>query len=385
MALSVYVHIPYCLQRCRYCDFTTFELSELIAPEKNIPPEKYIACLRQEILHRHDRWADRELRTIYFGGGTPSLLQSDLIISILEELANVGFRWNPSTEITIEINPATIDEQKLDAYLRAGINRFSVGAQTFSDRLLQACNRKHSAADTRYTLQLLRSYQLNYSFDLLFALPNQSLSELQQDLDEVREFSPPHLSAYCLTVPTSHPMSLGRPPEDEQIEMFRLIEAELEKIALHKYEISNFARAGFESRHNLVYWNDQNYWGLGVSAHSYDPTSGPFGERFWNNKDLRTYLGQCEGKNVPVDQRELLQKHEALTDFNHMFLRTRIGLSPAAVRNKFGEASADRVQGLLRTLEQEGFLDQVGDRFRLTAKGEILSNQVFEKLTFLAH
>lgn len=377
MALSIYVHIPYCLQRCRYCDFTTFQHSEIL------PPEKYVAQVHAEIENRQHRWPDRQVHTIYFGGGTPSLLSSDLIISILHRLANAGFHWTDQSEITIEINPATMDEKKLDAYLKAGINRFSVGAQSFDDSLLMTCGRKHSAQDTRDTLRILKSRNLNYSFDLLFALPNQSLSQLRADLEEVCAFEPPHLSAYCLTVPEGHPMSRGRAPEDEQIEMFDLIETQLKSIGIEKYEISNFAKPGFESKHNLVYWNDQSYWGIGVSAHSYDAQAGPFGERFWNTKDIFKYGQQSTSRELPAEQRERLLKHEAMTDFCHMFLRTKSGFSTAALRNKFDAFSADLILTEAESLLREGLLEANGERFRLTSKGELISNQVFERLTFL--
>jgi oxygen-independent coproporphyrinogen-3 oxidase len=375
VALSIYVHIPYCLQRCRYCDFTTFERSEIL------PPEKYVSQLVSEIQNRNQRWREREVQTIYFGGGTPSLLEPRLIITILRELANVGFIWGRDAEITIEINPATMDGAKLEDYLQAGINRFSVGAQTFNDAALQSCGRKHTAEETRATLRLLKGH--NYSFDLLFALPNQSLSEVQHDLDEVAKFMPPHLSAYCLTVPESHPMAKGRAPEDEQIAMFDAIESRLAAMGIYKYEISNFAQPGFESRHNLVYWSDTNFWGLGLSAHSYDRSSGNFGERFWNTKDLRAYGAQSQLSTLPAGQSETLMQNEAMTDFCHMFLRVRRGLSLEAVRNKFGVQLAALIESEILSLVQDGLLEVTDHRFVLTPRGELISNQIFERLTFL--
>lgn len=376
MAISIYLHIPYCLQRCRYCDFTTFERSEIL------PPEKYVDQLLTEIRSRHSRWIEREVKTIYFGGGTPSLLPSGLIISILEELANAGFRWGSSSEVTIEINPATMDERKLEDYLKGGINRFSVGAQTFNDAHLRACGRKHTAEETRTTLRILQKYSLNYSFDLLFALPNQSLCELKQDLDEVGRFAPPHLSAYCLTVPEGHPMSRGRAPEEEQVAMFGMIDSNLKEIELKKYEISNFAKPGFESRHNMVYWSDESYWGIGLSAHSYDPWSGLYGERFWNTKDLGVYAQQCAFTELPESQRERLLEHEAMTDLCHMFLRTRRGLPKAALR-KFQAPSSAKILEELEKLVQDGYTTQSEHGFSLSPKGELVSNHVFERLTFL--
>ncbi len=383
MALSVYVHIPYCLQRCRYCDFTTFEWSEIL------PPEAYVEQLLQEIRHRRNFWPESEIQTLYFGGGTPSLISPELILNICTELANSGFEFQKGAEITIEINPATITKEKLEVYLRAGINRFSVGAQSFNDSLLKLCGRRHSADDTRETLRLLASYRLNYSFDLLFALPKQTMADLDLDLDEVVEFSPPHLSAYCLTVPEGHVMSVGRPPEGEQIEMFARIEDRLKAIGLLKYEISNFARPNYESRHNQAYWNDSSYWGIGVSSHSYSPNAGPYGMRFWNPKSLKEYAQQADTKGqnwedvLPPESYEKLQPHESLTDFFHMHLRTSRGLSTDALRRKFPlpvlRDSFDR----LKKLTESGLLDSRNNQFCLTKQGELISNKVFEELTFL--
>lgn len=178
-------------------------------------------------------------------------------------------------------------------------------------------------------------------------------------------------------------MSRGRAPEDEQVEMFQLIESRLQTIGLEKYEISNFAKPGFESKHNLVYWNDQNYWGIGVSAHSYDRNAGPFGERFWNTKDIFQYGRQSASANLPSEQNERLLQHEAMTDFCHMFLRTRTGLERAAARNKFGDAEGGLICSEIENLLAEGLLEEFQSRVRLTPQGELISNQVFERLTFL--
>lgn len=383
MALSIYVHIPYCLQRCRYCDFTTFEQSEIL------PAEQYTNWVLQEIRNRHSFWPEREIRTLYFGGGTPSLLAPQLIVSIVDELANAGFRFSPDCEQTIEINPATIREDSLDLYQRAGFNRFSVGAQTFSDRLLQLCGRRHSARDTRQTLELLKGRGLNYSFDLLFALPSQSLAELEEDLNEVCQFDPPHLSAYCLTVPEGHPMSSGRPPENEQIEMFDRIESRLARKGILKYEISNFARPGLESRHNMAYWTDHSFWGIGLSAHSYDAEEAPMGMRFWNPKSLEIYghqvsmLGDNFPSILPAEQYEKLQIHESLTDFCHMHLRTMQGLPEIALRKKFGDSVLAGLWPRLQALTKSGLLDLEDGCWSLTKRGCLISNLVFEKLTFL--
>ena len=171
MAFGVYVHIPYCLQRCSYCDFATFEWNQII------PPEKYIELVKKEIRDRsplvHKATSQKKVDTVYFGGGTPSLIDAEHIVAVLDELAKQGFEISSDAEVTIEINPATIDPEKLKTYLAAGVNRFSVGAQTFNDQLLKAAGRKHSAQDTIQTLDLLHRHQVDFSFDLLFALPNE--------------------------------------------------------------------------------------------------------------------------------------------------------------------------------------------------------------------
>ncbi len=383
MPLAVYVHIPYCLQRCRYCDFATFEFTEIL------PPEQYVKWVLQEIRLRRPLWKQTEIQTLYFGGGTPSLISPELIVAIKQELANSGFAFQKNAELTLEINPATLDEEKLNFYMRAGFNRFSVGAQTFNDRLLTSCGRKHSAADTHNTLRLLQKYQLNYSFDLLFALPSQSVAEVDADLAIVSEYAPPHLSAYCLTVPQGHPMSTGRAPEDEQITMFANIESALAQVGLAKYEISNFAKPGFESRHNSVYWNDQSYWGIGLSSHSYSRETGTFGQRLWNPKALSAYekqaflAGQSYAEVLPPDQRELLQRHEAVTDFAHMHLRTQWGLSEDALQKKFGPVVSKTVHSRLIKVADCGWLEKSGANWRLTRDGQLVSNKVFEELCFL--
>lgn len=382
MALSVYIHIPYCLQRCRYCDFTTFEFNQIMAPEN------YIGLVLKELRLRHQFVPSKKLRSVYFGGGTPSLISAELIISLLDELANLGFEFLPSCEVTLEINPATVDEKKLDLYLGRGVNRLSVGAQTFHDHHLRNCGRKHSAEDTRKTLDLLKRHKVNFSFDLLFALPGQSTAELESDLLEVGRYSPNHLSAYCLTVPEGHPMSSNRPLEEDQVEMFRLIECSLKATGLQKYEISNFAKPGFESKHNLAYWRDQSYWGLGLSAHSYFANQGPYGARFWNPKDFQAYAHQVETlassleKTLPGPQIEHLKAHEALSDFCHTHLRLRSGLPLEAVQRKFGPLARSLVEARLHSLKAKNLVQSSNGSAVLTQEGEVLSNLVFEMVHF---
>jgi oxygen-independent coproporphyrinogen-3 oxidase len=408
MAFGIYVHIPYCLQICSYCDFTKYELG------KTLSPAAYTDLLIKEIRQRAINVPQKELNTIYFGGGTPSLLHPSDILSILQELEKAGFRLDPDAELTIEIDPTTVDEKKLDQYLSMGINRFSVGAQTFDDRMLKMTGRKHTSADTVELLTLLKSKRVNYSFDLLFALPSQTLAGLRDDLSKTLDFGPNHLSAYCLTIPEGHKLDPGRAPEDEQIAMFDLIEENLAKAGIYRYEISNFARPGFESRHNLLYWTDQAYWGIGLSSHSYFPPTfstnvdamTPWGARFWNERAMKKYEAEINRphsahtsasllpseqngswsflESMGTDRMELLKLHQALTDYCHTSLRLHVGMAENALRLKFGEQNAALVKERLLALQESSHIQKTPQGWTLSRNGRLAANLVFEKLTFLA-
>ena len=387
---GVYIHIPYCIQRCSYCDFATYVQTEIL------PPEKYIELIKREIrLRRHyldfSQSEDLHLDTLYFGGGTPSLISSDLIVDLIAELNKQGLKTSPQTEITIEINPATVSEKKLNHYLENGFNRFSVGAQTFHDRLLKMVKREHSSDQTKETLALLRKYNLNFSFDLLFALPTQSLDELRQDVLTAIDLGSSHISPYCLTVPEGHPLSFNRPLDEEQIEMFNIIHENLNLAKFKRYEISNYGLSGFESQHNLLYWQDQDFWGLGLSAHSYSKKKTHFqkntswGSRYWNPNNIQVYENQIQQNLSELDstQIEFLAQHQALTDFCHTSLRLEAGLKLDSLRIKFGEHLTKIVYDLAKPMVERQLLSQNSEGFQLTNEGILISNQIFEKFTFL--
>lgn len=381
MAFGIYVHIPYCLQRCVYCDFATYETSQIL------PSVEYVEHLKKEIAIRSPFIGPQQLTSIYFGGGTPSLLEPPLLKSILNEISSHGFETTRHTEITLEINPATLNEEKLQNLLKAGFNRFSVGAQTFDDRLLSLAHRKHTAEDTRETLRLLKKYHVNFSFDLLFALPGQTLEGLKRDLEEVKFFQPHHVSPYCLTVPESNPMAANRPRDDIQCEMFQIIEEELISVGLTRYEISNFALPGFESRHNKIYWQDEEYWGIGLSSHSY-LKKYDWGCRFWNPRAIKDYLKSAGETSWTLSEHleslgEILQENQALTDYFHTSLRTDEGLRRESFKRKFLKPPEEVASSELKRLSEKRLIQMTSDGFHLTPQGRLLSNQVFQELTFL--
>lgn len=356
-----------------------------------MPPEDYLGLLKTEIETRCV--ADRSrtsiqtlswsLSSVYFGGGTPSLLKPEQIGQILSWIREAGFKFAKDCEITIEINPATVNGPQMEALLKMGINRFSVGLQTMKDEHLQFVKRKHSSQDTLDTLKLIQSFGVNYSVDLLFALPHQTLKELDRDLDQILELRPPHVSPYCLTVNESHVLAKLRPMDEIQLEMFELIDKRLSGAGYDRYEISNYALPGKHSRHNSLYWNDDPYWGIGLSAHSYDPTKGPWGTRFWNPRSIKDYERQVQ-EPLPDQQSETLTPWESLTDFCHISLRRSVGLSIPQLEKKFGANSLKIIAGPLRQLESEGLLAKSeGNVWKLTPEGVVLSNQVFQALTCL--
>lgn len=386
MSFGVYFHIPYCLQRCTYCDFATYERSKIM------PTDDYVELVKQEIRTRRPGLPHTTMDTIYFGGGTPSLLRPDQIISLIQALENEGLRRSPDCEITIEINPATLSPQNLKELIAFGVNRFSVGAQTFDDRLLKSVHREHDANQTRETLGMLSEWGVNYSADLLFALPGQDFATLEKDVANMLDFRPPHISPYCLTVPEGHVLSKGRPMDDVQLAMFRHIDEKLRAAGYERYEISNYALPGFHSRHNSLYWQDQPYWGIGLSSHSYLPDQ-EWGTRFWNAANIKVYEAQVRAAaeerwstpyaGLPEEQRETLAAHEALTDFCHTSLRTDRGLELGLLESKFGTAGCRLVAGPLARLVSEDLLRSEGSTYRLSPEGVFVSNAVFRELTFL--
>ncbi|MGE3973064.1 MAG: radical SAM family heme chaperone HemW [Bdellovibrionales bacterium] len=428
MSFGVYVHIPYCLQRCVYCDFATFEVERIGHSDAALrvdPPEQYVKLVCQEIRQRSEEISTRKIDTLYFGGGTPSLIEPHLILAIIQELRNSGFELCPDAEATIEINPATITEAKLDQYLKMGLNRFSVGVQSFTEAHLQKMGRKHSAQDSRETLTLLSKYKTNFNSDLLFALPHQTSEELKRDIGEMLSFGPSHISPYCLTVPDKNPMAHSRPSEEHQVKMFEIIHEELTKADFFRYEISNYALPGKESRHNLLYWKDEPYWGLGLSSHSYlrpaclkglktrrdrgerggllpvgrtsDPTEqrsiqsfeASWGVRFWNPPTFEAYKNQIlhpdlksEFLGMPSHQFEFLELHQAITDYCHTALRMSDGLSQKNLKNKFSSETVGSISDRLNQIDSR-LLTKEERGWKLTEEGLVLSNLVFEKITFL--
>ncbi len=382
---GAYVHIPFCIQRCGYCDFATY------AQDQIAPNEDYVTTLLHEMKIRRSFFPFQELNTLYFGGGTPSLLSANQIERIIQGFYDLGFQANDKIEITLEVNPATLNEEKCASLKAAGVNRISIGCQSFQDRFLKTCGREHSVEDTFRTIELVQKYFNNYSLDLLFALPKQNMYDLGKDLTTLLQLNPPHVSAYCLTLKPGHPMNQGRPSDDIQVEMIELVQSQLATVGLIDYELSNFARPGYESQHNLLYWQDHNYWGLGLSAHSYI-RHPDWGARFWNASGYKAYMADMKKlpetselhESYSPGQIEKLKLWESLTDFCHTQFRLTAGLSEASLHQKFPARAGSAVLARLKKLEDRGLITGQNGRWKLSREGRLLSNHVYSELLFSA-
>ena len=371
---GIYIHIPFCRSRCSYCDFATGAYEGALA-------ESYVRALVREIEAFEGASPREAADTVYFGGGTPSLLTPAQVSRVLDAVRR-RFDVDERAEVTLEMNPGTVTTDCLRALREAGVNRASFGAQTFDDRELRRLGRTHTADDTRKTLDGLREAGFdNVSFDLIAGLPGQTLEAWSRNLEEALRLSPEHLSLYLLEVhegtPLAEQIREGRyaPPDpDLAAEMYRLMAGRTLEAGYEQYEISNFCLPGRESRHNLKYWTGAPYFGFGCSAHSFDGRAA----RWSNERDARAYVALVGEKGSAVVARDELDERGASAEA--LFLGLRLlgrGVDLAAHRARFRrDVRADYAEDLARFAEA-GLVRVEGDVLRLTPEGALLSNEVF--------
>lgn len=377
---SLYIHIPYCTSKCPYCDFN----SHVVAA---IPEVQYTDALLRELEHYGDSedWRGRTVQSIFFGGGTPSTFRPESIGKLLAWTA-ATFPINLDCEITLEANPGTVDSGRFFGYRDAGVNRISVGVQSFQPKLLRLLGRAHSADEARKALEAVRRAHFeNFSFDLIYANPGQSLQDLQADLDTALEFRPPHLSAYNLTfeegTPFHHDYRAGQlKPLDEETEiaMAELVERKLSGAGLTRYEISNYAKRGWHSRHNVNYWRGGDYLGLGAGAHSYrQEPSNPAGSARWSNeKNPGRYMSRVTVSHHAVVEREEIDHSRAAGEFMFLGLRMTEGVSNEKFRVRFGKTPAEMYPRIHDWIAQ-GLLEESRGYVKLTRRGLLLANSIF--------
>jgi oxygen-independent coproporphyrinogen-3 oxidase len=376
---SVYVHIPFCAKKCRYCDFYSIE-----APGK---VEAFLAALDQEVgLLRADA-ADAKVETIFLGGGTPSLLPPAQIQAILERLRS-SFNVTPDAETTLEANPGTLTRDSLAAYRAAGVSRLSLGVQSFHDPELKALGRIHSAEDACRAVEDARAAGFhNLGLDLIYALPGQSLARWETTLRTVIRLAPEHVSAYALTIARHTPFGrmlrageLQPAPTDTEAAMFERTMEMLEAEGYEHYEVSNYARPGFRCRHNLAYWTHRDYLGLGPSAHSFRmDEGGKSGRRWWNLSDLSAYLAAVRDGRVPVGGEERLGVQELTAERIFLGLRDG-GLHPPRLARDLGYDLSGERGAVLRSLQQDGLAGMQAGVLRLTRKGYLVCDEIARRL-----
>lgn len=372
MTSGVYIHVPFCKSRCSYCDFATDVYRGRAAVDR------YVNALVKEISDPNSEFPNptSQIETLYFGGGTPSLLSPRQLESIVSAVSD-RFALADDLEFTLEMNPATVTPEKLRAYRSIGVNRASFGVQTFNNRDLKLLARGHDATDARLTYIHLREAGFeNVSFDLIAGLPGQSIDDWQTNLEEAVALAPEHLSLYLLEIHEGTPLaeqlrSQRRPVPNEDVaaEMYELMLEMTASAGLDQYEISNFARSGFESRHNSKYWTLDPVFGFGVSAHSFDGR-----ERYSNERDTNLYVKAIESGASAVVARE---PAELRSEFVFLGLRMMRGVDFAEYERRFGEDLRVRNGESIDRLSSLGLVVADERRMKLTRRGALLSNEVF--------
>lgn len=350
-----------------YCDFYSIS-------DGNFLFEKYVRAVCREIEMRR---CDEKISSIYFGGGTPSILPVELIAKIFSTLVK-NFKLDRNIEVTIEVNPGTVDEHYLEQLRKIGFNRISIGVQTFDDRLLKKIGRIHSSKNARDVIESARKFFENISIDLMYSLPEQSLENLQDDLKIVTTLEIQHVSIYGLQIEENTPffsMNLDLPSEELSEQMYDLIMLELPRNNFHRYEISNFAKSGFESRHNLGYWSDVEYLGFGSSAHSYLKN-----DRLENISNVEEYINAIEsGKIYQHSEDSLRTRNDLISEFCFLGLRKMTGINRTQFENKFGISIESIFSKQIDRLIRKQLLIADSESIRLTDLGFKFGNLAFEE------
>ena len=366
---SAYVHIPFCTQICYYCDFSKVFI-------KNQPVDSYLEHLLQEF-HSYDI---QKLRTLYIGGGTPTALSAPQLEVLLDGLTK-NLDLSVLEELTIEANPGDLDEDKIAVLKNSAVNRVSLGVQTFDDKMLKKIGRSHLEKDIYENIDRLKLAGFdNISIDLIYALPGQTMEQVKDNVAKAIALDIPHMSLYSLIL-ENHTVFMNRmrrgklplPKEEVEAEMFEYIIAALELAGFEHYEISNFSKPGFESRHNLMYWDNAEYYGIGAGASGYVN-----GVRYKNHGPIRHYLKAVEEGNARIHEEHLSQR-EQMEEEMFLGLRKKSGVSMKRFEEKFG-TSFDNLYGqVVRDLCHQGFLRVEGQQIRMTKKGLFLGDTVAER------
>ncbi|MGH0037109.1 MAG: radical SAM family heme chaperone HemW [Myxococcota bacterium] len=394
-SVGVYVHVPFCERVCPYCDFAVVAARPLHAETE----ARYVAALGAELEARRPVFAGRRLASLYLGGGTPSLLEAGSVAGLVQAVrrafpddaadARETDDAGEPVEITLEANPGTTERERLPAFREAGVNRLSLGIQSFDDGQLKRLGRAHRAEEGLRSFAAARAAGFgNVSVDLIFAGPGARDATLEADLDQIERLAPEHVSVYELTVEAGTPFALAaargqleRPDEEAVARAMERIEERLGAAGYERYEISSYARPGFASRHNRRYWQRRPVLGLGVGAWSTDPAraEAPHGERRGNTRGLADYLGRIEAGEPAAAQHERLDARTARGEAMFLGLRQAAGVDAAAFAAEFGAPPRRFFAAEIDSLVELGLLvEDPRGHLRLSARGRPLSDGVFE-------
>ncbi|MUV39583.1 Anaerobilin synthase [Lentibacillus sp. JNUCC-1] len=368
---SVYIHIPFCEHICHYCDFTKFFYKEN-------QTDAYLEALANEI-GINVAEPKKYVKTIYIGGGTPTVLtlaQLEKLMSMINE----AFDVTHAEEFTIEANPGDIDTEKIKLLKEWGVNRVSLGVQVFDNDMLKELGRAHKVKDVYTTVSRLQQNGIeNISIDLIYALPNQTPNHFRKTVEEAVAFDLPHYSTYSLQIEPKtvfyqrHKKGiLNKPPEEEEVEMFHILKDTMAQNRLNRYEVSNFSKPGFESKHNLTYWNNDYYYGFGAGASGYLP-----GRRTNNLKPLPAYIKQANLDGKPLLQAEEIGLKEAVEEEFFLGLRKMEGVNKAQFKERYGFSHDLVYSNAIDVLKQKGWLAEDEAWIRLTEEGLLFGNSVF--------
>ncbi len=376
MARGVYIHIPFCHQICNYCDFNKVFF-------KNQPVDEYIEAIGREIELIKEQSPDvfNDIETIYLGGGTPTSLSASQINRLLE-IINTHLSTNQLVEFASEANPDELSIEKLNALKSGGINRLSLGVQSFDNELLKKLGRTHSNEQVLKTIENAREIGLsNLNIDLMYGLPGQTMNQWEDTLNKALALNLPHYSAYSLIVEPKTIFyiqyakgKLHLPTEDLEAEMYDVLMREMEKNGLHQYEISNFSKNGRISTHNKIYWDNDEYVGIGAGAHGYVE-----GKRYSNIGPIRKYLDAVQKHERPIINEHIVTFEEKCEEQMFLGLRKTEGVSYEGFKSKLGVSLLDQYEPIIGDLVKSGLLiqDEVG--IRLSRKGRFLGNEVFQQ------
>lgn len=370
--LGVYVHIPFCKHKCEYCDFISY-------CNKDEQIEEYIEALKKEIkMQNIQSW----ITTIYIGGGTPSYIDSKYIKEIMKEIRKKNV--HKEAEITIEVNPGTVNEDKLRDYMECGINRLSIGLQVVQDNLLKQIGRIHNYNQFLETYKLARKLGFkNINVDLMLGLPNQRIIDLKESLENVLKLAPKHISVYSLIVEEGTPIAnkiengkLKLPDDELERNMYWYVKNTLELNGYKHYEISNFAKKGYESKHNINCWNQMEYVGIGTAAHSYRDIT-----RYSNTEDIKEYIKNVQKGEFEKNRiiHEIQKEEDSKKEFMLLGLRKIDGIKISEFKNKFGDNPIYLYRNELKKLSDEKLIIIQDDNIRLSNKGIDLANLVWEE------